>query len=83
MTNNTISSIMVPEGYIALLFSDSWYWYRDENRLASILGSYLDDETQELECFSAPEAFVNDALSYLRIIKIGPALGYWIPCLYF
>ena len=79
MTNNSISSIMVPEGYIAWLARNDGQ--RDkENHMAYILGSYLDEETQELECFSAPEAFEDDALSYLKITKIGPAFGNWRPC---
>ena len=49
MTNDTISSIMVPEGYLVRLYRNDFSDY-----MGSILGSYLDDETQEMECISAP-----------------------------
>ena len=45
--------------------------------MASILGSYLDDETQEMECFSAPDGDHDDVLSSLKIYKIGSAIGKW------
>ena len=63
---------MVPKGYIARLYVNDYYY----DYFASVVGSYLDDETQELECFSSFGDH-DDALSSLKILKLGTAIGYW------
>ena len=71
LNNNTASSIQVPEGYTAYLYG----WNGFQNLKKTIVGEYVDWETQELQCINLTD--MNDTLGSVVVKRTSPAVGYW------
>jgi len=72
-SDNTASSIQVPKGYQAYLYKDNGL----NGDYLKVEGAYVDDTTQELECFDLRDTGFHDKLSSILIKRTPHALGYW------
>ena len=71
LEDNTVSSIQVPRGYVAILFRHDGF----VEEVGRVRGWYENETTQLLGCQNLNG--LNDEVSSLRIVKDTIAVGYW------